>query len=339
MTTDRRKPFQGISIPLPNTPNIKRRYSVTQDIVSFRRCARQYGAFNIHKYAPAYQTQTYFGTILHQVLDRCHTHFHGKIDPSTKDSLPDNGKIISDNEILDYFDELRQAEKAKTTKPMPPSEIVKYFIEVENGLKSQGIRAITQDIRLKAVRLLQYFNALEGPTLYPRVKDTEHRLQADRATHILHGVVDLLVDTPDATENPADCEMWDYKGSSFLDVNPKDLENYEFQMRVYAKLYELKHGVLPRKAILYFLNELDGSTCPSKRPVNALMAVSLAPNDIDDAVSEFAKTVTQIEQARLTDQWNAAIPSSISEQDCNICDLRWDCPTPNGGKGVKLRYP
>ncbi|MEQ9623005.1 PD-(D/E)XK nuclease family protein [Coleofasciculus chthonoplastes] len=339
MTTDRRRPFQGILIPSPNTPNIKRRYSVTQDIVSFRRCARQYGAFNIHKYAPAYQTQTYFGTILHQVLDRCHTHFYGKIDPSTKGSIPDNGKIISDDEIIDYFDELRQAEKAKTKNPTPPSEIVKYFIEVENGLKSQGIRAITQDIRQKAVRLLQYFNALEGHTLYPRVKDTEHRLQADRSNHILHGVVDLLVDTPNATDNPADCEMWDYKGSSLLDVNPKDLENYEFQMRVYAKLYELKHGVLPRKAILYFLNELDGSTCPSKRPVNALMEVSLAPNDIDDAVSEFANTVAQIEEARLTDRWDAAQPGSISEKDCQICDLRWNCLTPNGGKGVKLRYP
>jgi PD-(D/E)XK nuclease superfamily len=339
MTTDRRRPFQGVSIPVPNTPNIKRRYSVTQDIVSFRRCARQYGAFNVHKYAPAYQTQTYFGTILHQVLDRCHTHFHGKIDPLTKGSLPDNGKVVSDDEIIDYFDELRRAEKAKIRKPIPPSEIIKYFIEVENGLKSQGIRAITQDIRLKAVRLLQYFNALEGPTLYSRVKDTEHRLQADRNTHILHGVVDLLVDAPDATENLADCEMWDYKGSSFLDVNPKDLENYEFQMRVYAKLYELKHGVLPKKAILYFLNELDGSTCPSERPVNALLEVSLAPNDIDDAVSEFAQTVAQIEQARLTNQWNPALFGSISEKDCNICDLRWDCPTPNGGKGVPLRYP
>ena len=155
MTTNRRNPFQGISIASTNTPNIKRRYSVTQDIVSFRRCPRQYGTFNVHKYSPAYQTQAYFGTILHQVLDRCHTHFHGKVDPSTKDSLPDNGKILSDQKILEYFDDLKQAERAKTTKPIPPNEIIQYFIEVENGLKSQGIKAITQDMRVKAVRLLQ----------------------------------------------------------------------------------------------------------------------------------------------------------------------------------------
>ena len=48
MTT---KPFKGISIPLPSSTLVKRRYSVTQDIVSFRRCARQYGFFNVYKYA------------------------------------------------------------------------------------------------------------------------------------------------------------------------------------------------------------------------------------------------------------------------------------------------
>lgn len=339
MTTDRRKPFQNISIPSPSAPNIKRRYSVTQDIVSFRRCARQYGAFNVHKYAPAYQTQAYFGTILHQVLDRCHAHFHGTLDSSTKNSLPDNGIILRDDEIVDYFNDVKQAVKAKTTKPVPPSDIVKYFIEVENALKSQGIWAINQELRLKAVRLLQYFNALEGQTLYPKVRDTEHRLQADRTTHILHGVVDLLVDSDPQKADPADCEMWDYKGSSFLNVKSKDLKNYEFQMRVYAKLYELKHGVLPKKAILYFLNELDGSTCPSKRPVNALLEVSINSQDIDDAVNEFAQTVVQIEQARSTDQWQPASFNSISEKDCNICDLRWDCSTPNNGKGIQLRYP
>ncbi|MBW4419885.1 MAG: PD-(D/E)XK nuclease family protein [Myxacorys californica WJT36-NPBG1] len=334
-----KKPFSGISVPLPTTPPVKRRYSITQDIVPFRRCARQYGTFNVHKYAPAYQTQTYFGTTLHQVLDRCHSHFHGIIDPATKGLLPDNGKILGDQDILDYFDELRIAEKLSTAPPTPPSDIVKYFVEVENGLKSRGIRAIKSDNRLQVVRILQYFNALEGPVLYPRVIDTEHRLQADRTNHILHGVVDLLVDPTTSAGVPEDYEMWDYKGSTRVGLNPKDLENYEFQMRVYAKLYELKHGVLPRRAILYFLNELDGPTCPSKQPVNALIEVSILPTEIDNAVIEFAKTVMQIEQARVTGNWQSAIPGDISEKDCAICDLRWDCNTPNGGKGVKLRYP
>ena len=336
MTT---KPFKGISIPLPNSTLVKRRYSVTQDVVSFRRCARQYGVFNVYNYAPAHQTQIYFGTVLHQVLDRCHAHFHGRVDPSTKGSLPDEGKVLSGEEIYEYFGELKSAQKAVTTLPPPPSDIVRYFIEVENGLSSQGILAIRSDTRVQAVNILQYFNALEGPTLYPRVTDTEHRLQADQSNHILHGVVDLLVDSTDEMVDPASCEMWDYKGSTRRGLNDKDLQTYEFQMRVYAYLYQRKHGVLPKKAVLYFLNELDGPTCPTKRPVSALFEVSIEPDEIQVAIDEFTKTVGQIEQSRLTDTWEPAAPGEISEQDCRTCDCRWDCKTPNSGKGVKPIYP
>lgn len=332
-------PFQGISIPLSSGNPIKRRYSVTSDVVSFRRCAHQYGSFTVQKYAPAYQTQIYFGTILHQVLDRCHSHFHGIVNPSTRGQLPDNGQILSDTAIQTYFKDFRVAETARTTPPPAPSDLIRYFIEVENGLKSKGIRAITQDLRVTAVRILQYFNALEGSVLYPKVIDTEHRLQADQATHILHGVVDLLIDTEGQSGNPAECEMWDYKGSSRVNLNPRDLQTYEFQMRVYARLYQLKHGVLPRRAVLYFLNELDGLNCPTQRPVNALVEVSLDPTEIDIAITEFTNTVQDIEQARTVDLWQPAPVGTISEQDCAICDLRWNCPTPNNGQGVRIRYP
>lgn len=328
-------PFSGLCIQPPRQPNIKHRYSVTSDVVAYRRCARQYGAFHVHKYAPAYQTQIYFGIVLHQVLDRCHSHFHGAIEPATRETLPDEGLILSDTQIQDYLDEDRLAERARETRPEPPSDIIRYFIEVENGLKSQGIRAITSDMRVKVIRILQYFNALEGRLLYPRVIDTEHRLQADRTDHILNGVVDLLVDSAASNRDPSECEMWDYKGSSRIGLSRDHLRNYEFQMRVYAHLYQLKHGVLPRRAVLYFLNELDGPTCPSQRPVNALLEVSLDPDEIETAIAEFTNTVHQIEQSRCSDQWEPAEQGQISEQDCAICDLRWDCSTPN----VTLRYP
>ena len=79
-------------------------YSVTSDVVAFRRCPRQYGAFRVQNYAPAHQTQLYFGTIIHQVLDRCHSHYHGIIDPTTAGLIPDNGAILSDDIIRDYFE-------------------------------------------------------------------------------------------------------------------------------------------------------------------------------------------------------------------------------------------
>ena len=186
--------------------------------------------------------------------------------------------------------------------------------------------------------MLQYFNALEGPVLYPRVVDTEHRLQADQANHILHGVVDLLVQGDDA-ENPAACEIWDYKGTSRERLTTSELETYQFQMRVYAYLYEMKHGVMPKRTVLYFINELDGPTPPLHRPANALLDISIRKEEIEEAVRAFAGTVQRIEEARQNDHWPPAAVGSISERDCTICDLRWDCPTPNKGQGATLRYP
>ena len=91
--------------------------------------------------------------------------------------------------------------------------------------------------------------------------------------------------------------------------------------------------------VLYFLNELDGLNCPTQRPVNALVEVSLDPTEIDIAINEFTNTVQDIEQARTVDLWQPAPVGAISEQDCAICDLRWNCPTPNNGQGVRIRYP
>lgn len=337
------KPFAGVQVPLEAAAAIKRRYSVTGDIVSYRRCARQYGALHVHKFAPAHQTQLYFGNILHQVLDRCHAHYHGVIDPTTKNTLPDNGLVLTDHQVNAYFQAVADSEQNGTPTPSPPTRLIEYFLEVEKGLKSQGIRAITPDLRMKALRLLQYFNFLEGPALYPRVVETEHRLQADQNTHILHGVVDLLLDDPSHSGNPAEGEIWDYKGTSRVGMTTEALQTYRFQMRVYARLYALKHGILPKRVVLYFLNELDGPTPPAKRPVNATLVMDastgLSVAEIESAMQAFNQTVTEIEVSRTKDEWLAAVPGTIGEQDCAICDLRWDCKTPHQGQGVKLRYP
>ena len=106
-------PYSGIVLTPPAGPMVKRRFSVTQDIVGFRRCPRQYGAVHVHKYAPAHQTQLYFGTVLHQVLDRCHGHYHGVFDPKTKDGKPDHTHLSSKGaEVMAGLvaDELRKVE-------------------------------------------------------------------------------------------------------------------------------------------------------------------------------------------------------------------------------------
>lgn len=333
------KPFSALNIAPYSQPPVRRRYSVTADIVAFRRCSRQYGFFRVANYAPAHQTQIYFGTMIHQVLDRCHRHYYGEIDPATADTLPDNGEVLPRREIGDWFSAVAAARRQAESTPEPPSEMLRYFVEVEEGLRSRGIYPVSPDLRTRAAIVLQNFNALEGPELYPRVFDTEHRLQADQQTHVLHGVVDLLLTPSEDVGGTEDREIWDYKGVNPDRLTRRDRETYEFQMRVYARLYELKHGVLPRRALLYFVNELHGDTVPARRPANAVWEVNLEPRHVEEAMTAFGETVEEIETAREQRHWPPAEVGTISEGDCTICDLRWDCPTPNQGRGVQMRYP
>lgn len=303
--------FQGLRTPVSQPPFLKRRYSVTADVLSFQRCKRQYGHFAVRGYEPAHAVQIYYGTLIHQVLDRAHAHHAGLINPETA------GQIPTDQDIENYFK------------------------EVDTALRARGIRSVrsfTQESeRTAALRRLILFNQIEGPELYPRVRDTEHRLQSDRDDYLLHGTVDVLADMSGYLPGMG-TEIWDYKGGHKPNRNSEDFRRYEFQMLVYAELYRERNGHYPEKAILYFLGELDALDDLSIRRSNALTAVRLDPNRIQTALKAFRDAVTEIEDCRLHDEWPA--PQRDEEPDertCDICDIRWNCPT-RAGK-YPMRYP
>ena len=75
-------------------------------------------------------------------------------------------------------------------------------------------------------------------------------------------------------------------------------------MLVYAALYKLRNGVYPKKAVLYFLNELDRPGVNS-RPENVLYSVDISEDDINKK------------------QKNKRVESTSSS--CAICDIRWSC--------------
>ena len=140
--------FRSLNIRQDNSPQIRRRYSVTADILAYQQCSIQYGAFTVRRYEPALVVQLFYGTVIHQVLDRAHAHFRGELGVP-QGTLPTN------------------------------SDIENYFKEVENALVARRIRAV-QSVRDQALEILQRFNSLEGPGLYPRIIDTECRLQANQ---------------------------------------------------------------------------------------------------------------------------------------------------------------
>jgi DNA helicase II / ATP-dependent DNA helicase PcrA len=283
--------------PLPRrqnqSPTIKRRYSVTADILSYRRCRRQYGFFGRRGYVPAHSGQLFFGTVIHKTLDRAYQHFRGLIEGAGPG--------------------------------LPTSEDIEaYFEDAAIALEEQGVRYMSKRSRAEALAYVQRFNRQHGKRVYRRIVDTEHHLQMDKGNYILHGVVDVIARAGNSTENWADHEIWDYKGSvkprprQDGDAYSRSLKNYEFQMRVYAHLYQLRNGVLPRKAVLWFLGE--------KLSKNQQYEVPLDEKLVGEAVAAFEQTVVEIEGSIDRNDWSSIKPIDAPEPaTCDACDLRWNC--------------
>ena len=286
---------------------IKRRYSIIGDILSFNLCPRQYGYFKIKKYQPANPTQEWYGSVIHQTLDKIHRYF--KVN---------KGKIPSDEEIE------------------------KFFTTTENALKVHGIRAVSLQVREKALRVIKIFNKIEGENLYKNVLDTEYRLESDLGKFILYGVADVLkmVETDENYDknkyNPV--EIWDYKGSKNpAKTNVNKLQQHIKQLYVYAYLYYLKEGKYPLRGVVYYLNELDNKNIEGKRPENALYIIDFCKEntlaDMNNFIKEFENTVEEIERCKENNLWNP--PESPDKETCDICDLRWDCSRVS----YPMRYP
>lgn len=300
--------FSLVRVPSsPSSPS-RPRLSLTSDIVSYRRCSRQYGYFGNDGFVPAHAVQIFYGTIIHQVLDHCHRHYNG---------------------LAGY---------PRGTMPTD-SDLELYFGEVENALKSHGVRPTTPAVRDKALAVLKTFNRIEGPTLYPRVFNTEYRLESDRGPYVLRGVVDVLASGPGSGDDPGQMEIWDYKGTNMPPLSSQSLQDYTWQMCVYAELYKVRSGVYPAKAILYFLNELyvrPGDPPVTSPPLRAVYEVIFTSVMINDALREFDTTARQIIACQASRNWPN--PTSNPEvETCDICDIRWNCPTVAGV--YTLRYP
>ncbi len=309
--------YKKLKIENKINAELKDKYSITGDILSFQLCPRQYGFFNIRGYQPAHVVQMWFGTILHQVLDKLHLHYKGLIDPRLKGSIPSD------------------------------VELELYFNQVESSLKAKGMKAINKDIRVLALKVLKIFNHLEGPSLYPNVLDTECKLQTDKGDYILHGVVDVLKDVSffgKKLKNYDPVEIWDYKGSRYPDISTREgkrkLLDYEFQMLVYAELYKQKKGNYPLKGKIYFMNELDLDPEPTKTPTQAISEIDFRSitylEKINQANEVFDQIVKKIVECKQKDSWDP--PKEIPDKDtCTICDLRWNCAIVNGQ--YSMRFP
>jgi len=238
--------------------------------------------------------------VVHRTLDRIHQQFKGQIAGKEAGVVPDDDTVEE------------------------------YFEQVSESLIARGVYPMSQAAKEKALEYIKRFNRQMGEELYPAVKDTEHQLKRRHDEFVIEGTVDVLTRSSDAEDDPGEWEIWDYKASQVPPEDSHDMRNYRFQMQVYAGLFELKNGTLPAKAILYFLGADD--------PEEAKVEIPFSREEIDRAIRIFSDTVGDIEESRRLESWPAPEPEEApTEETCGGCDLRWDCPTVEGGYPLRTQ--
>jgi putative RecB family exonuclease len=302
--------FSSLLIKHEQKEHLKRQYSVAGDILTFRRCKRQYGMYKLRCYRPAKTIQFYFGTVIHQTLDLAHEHYLGRLDPTLKSTVPSDEQIQS------------------------------YFLAAESSLRTRGIVPFSRTQRESALKLLRRFNRHYGPKLYPRVRDTECRLQMDLGKVVMQGVVDVLLTSPASRG----LGIWDYKGSELPSGEKmrRILHDYELQMRVYSLLYSHKYGDKPDEAVLVFLNELKSDPPTREEERRAFFQLKVNSAAMKDALTEFMESVEMIENERVKTgiRWEPPSVRAIPERrNCDVCDFRCGCESAIAAYGYKPLIP
>lgn len=310
------EPYKSTKVLSKVSPRAKSEYSITGDILSFNVCPRQYGFFCVRGYQPAHIAQMWYGMVIHQVLDKLHMQYDGLINEELKKMLPSD------------------------------KDVERYFLQVENSLRARGLTPFSRDAREMALEVLKSFNNIEGPTVYPKIKDTECKLQKLQGNYILKGVVDVIAcaDEKVTPDNYDSVEIWDYKGSKRPvrgdEWGGKKLNAYENQMLVYAELYRLKTGKYPLRGVLYFMNELPivGKKAMGDPIYRIDFTKPVWRNNIDQAIQSFSTTVAKIEKCCQSDRWDP--PDHIPDKEtCDGCDIRWSCKTMSREYRKAMRYP
>lgn len=286
-----------------------RKYSTTGDILSFKRCRRQYGFFHVRGFRSASSTQMYFGTLVHDVLDKIHRIYKS------------SGALPSEDGVREVVEESHE-------------------LLVRSGIRPYDAKQQKEN----AIKLLNRFLILVNEKFFDHVQQTEYPLERELKTgsdiaYVLHGIVDVLsgaichdLDLPYSTDSD-DIEIWDYKASKRPPKDSQYIQDYQYQMRVYCELYKQQTGEYPARAVLVFLGELNNDKlwdAAEGDPSNfskIFYVVSPNPSHIQTAMNDFNDTVDSIEDERgkyFVDQWQAP-EHDVDSQTCQACEVRYNC--------------
>lgn len=302
--------LEGWTAPLKPNELPLRKYSTSGDILSYKRCRRQYGFFSVRGFTSTSSTFRYFGTLVHDVLDMV----------------------------------VRRYRSAGT---LPDIRMLDGYVEIAHDrLIRSGIRPFHARQKSTATVLLARFIQLFGPAFFGHIQETEYRLERTLQTHlgrhyILEGVVDVLSASLSNSlgvvtkSNNSDTEIWDYKSGRMPEAGSQQLQDYHYQMHVYAELFFQQTGAYPARTVLVFIGELATKRNWEANKYTVLDFPRLIyplhpePEAIQAAISDFHHTVEEIEAERVADyvsQWQAPpLSHNVDKRVCTACELRFSC--------------
>lgn len=247
-------------------------YSLTGDLLSFRRCARQYRYQNGSSLPPSRPVQLWYGEFIHGVLENAYRLWETS-GGTLSFPLPYTRITISDP-------------IAEPPAGLSPHDVRNLGWPVEQSLLHQNKRARSRAARSAAYRRAEAALNMLGPHLFPLIAQAEERVLGTRSVpqaeaegfraerYALHGVIDVLTEI-ELSGAPTDnlirravqevCPelegefevIVDYKGSRRPRIDSAEWQDGAWQVQTYAWLrHQQRRSRQVAAGILIYINEL-----------------------------------------------------------------------------------